>query len=316
MSSNSAKDLPNGIARHITDTKFWNEIMHDVYGPRKGGAIIFVDAENSRKGVAKTSGAVALARLFARAFRYNLKFDDLTLAGSDYLRRYQEQPGEEQPSVLVLDEFVGAGSGDARRAMSHQNVDFGRAWQLLRTKRVITLATLPDWNQADTRLQKYADYRVWMRERPIGYFQPYKVTTPFNSSGSDTVRLKGLTCGSTTPRIKFPNMDAHNDPYYHRLSAKKDELIHSDTWDADNLTGEDGETADGALIEPDEAERREAIRYAIRLYRPWDDEADVSQADVANILLDGKWSESWVGNRVREWKDEEHRDLVPDPREQ
>jgi len=131
---------------HVTDTKFWNVLMHDVYGPRSGGAIIFLDAENARKGVAKTSAAVALARLFATAFDYDLQPDDFTLSGAEYLSRYQEQPGEQQPSVLVLDEFVGGGAGDKRRAMSQQNVDFGRAWQLLRTRRVVTIATLPDWN--------------------------------------------------------------------------------------------------------------------------------------------------------------------------
>lgn len=307
--SNAAYDDTPGIERHVTETEFWDELMHDVFGPRQGGAIIFVDAENARKGVAKTSGAVAVARLLARAFRYEMKKEDLTLAGTEYLRRYQDHPGHEQPSVLVLDEFVGAGSGDARRATSTQNVDFGRAWQLLRTKRVVTFATLPDWNEADPRLQKYADYRLWMRERPIGYFQPYKVTTPFNSSGSEGIRTKGLTYGERTPRIKFPNMDANNDPYYRYISARKDDLIDAKTWDADDLAEDDDDEPE--LLEPEVAERREAIKYAIRLYRPWDDDADVSQSDVADVIED--YSASWVGNRVREWQDGEHRNLVPAP---
>ena len=300
--------------RHITETKFWNTLMHDVFGPRKGGAIIFVDAENARKGVAKTSGAVALARLIARAFRYDIKKDDMTLSGAHYLRRYQEQPGKHQPSVLVLDEFVGAGSGDARRAMSNQNVDFGRAWQLLRSKRVVTLATLPDWNEADPRLQKYADYRVWCRERPIGFFQPYKVTVPFNSSGSGArVRTKGLSYGEDTDRIAFPNMDAEGDPYYHYLTKRKDELIHSSTWDADALEG--GDEGDGTEpVNPEEIERRELTKVAIRLYKPWDEETTRSYEEVADAIAEK--SDTWVGNRVREWKNGEHRELVSDPRKE
>ena len=294
---------------HITQTKFWNTVMEDVYGIRKGGAIIFLDAENARKGVAKTSGAVALARLFARAFRYDLQYEDLTLSGTEYLRRYQEHPGQEQPSVLVLDEFVGAGAGDKRRSMAQQNVDFGRAWQLLRTKRVITIATLPDWNEADKRLKKLADYRIWCREKPIGTFQPYKVTVPFNS-GSGSVRTKGLSwSGEGARRIQFPNMDAENDPYYHHLSRKKDELIHSDTWDADHLIDQQEEKAE----DPAEVRRREAIRYAIRLYEPWDENNDNTYSDVANVIEDYK--KSWVGDRVKEWREGEHRDLVPDPTE-
>lgn len=286
--------------------------MHDVFGPRKGGAIIFVDAENARKGVAKTSGAVAFARLVARAFRYDLQKEDMTLSGSRYLQRYQEHPGKEQPSVLVLDEIVGAGSGDARRAMSKQNVDFGRAWQLLRTKRVITLATLPDWNDADSRLQKFADYRMWCRERPIGYFQPYKVTVPFNAGSSGPqVRTKGLGSGDKTDRIAFPNMDAHNDPYYHYLADEKDDLIHSSSWDADTLHDDEEEEEE---LGAEEIERRELTKVAIRLYEPWTDETTHSYEDVANAI-DEK-STSWVGNRIREWKKGDHRDLVPDPREE
>lgn len=301
----------NTVTDHITETKFWNTVMDDVYGVRKGGAIIFLDAENARKGVAKTSGAVALARLFSRAFRYDLQKEDLTLSGIEYLRRYQEHPGHEQPSVLVLDEFVGAGAGDKRRSMAQQNVDFGRAWQLLRTKRVITIATLPDWNEADKRLKKLADYRIWCREKPIGAFQPYKVTVPFNADGASSVRTRGLNqYGDGTRRIQFPNMDAQNDPYYRHLTKKKNELIDSESWDADHLL-DDGEDE---VEDPDVIRRREAIRYAIRLYEPWNGENDTTYMEVASVI-EG-YQKSWVSNRVHEWRDGEHRDLVPDPTEE
>lgn len=311
----SKADVAGGDAnydRHITETKFWNVLMDDVFGARKGGAIIFVDAENARKGVAKTSGAVAMARLTARAFRYDIQKEDMTLSGSHYLRRYQEHPGKQQPSVLVLDEFVGAGSGDARRAMSTQNVDFGSAWQLLRSKRVVTFATLPDWNEADPRLQKYADYRLWCREKPIGFLQPYKVTVPFNSGGSGTqTRTKGISHSDSTARIAFPNMDGEGDPYYRYLSNRKDELIHSNGWDADDI-GADADGDDKTSLSPEEIERREQIKVAIRLYKPWDDDTTRSYEEVADAIVEK--GDSWVGNRVREWKNGEYRELVPDPR--
>lgn len=288
----------------IGRTEFWNELMHDVYGPRKGGAIIFVDAENARKGVAKTSGACALARLLSCAFGYDLQKEDLTLSGSEYLQRYRDHPGQKQPSVLVLDEFVGAGAGDKRRSMAQQNVDFGRAWQLLRTKRVVTLATVPDWNEADKRLKKLADYRVWCRERPIGYFQAYKIVVPFNSS-SGQVHTKGLGPEGDTRRIQFPNMDAKNDPFYKHITKKKDELIHSQTWDADEIR-EENDTPD-----PDEVAREEAIKVAVRLYKPWKDETEHTQREVAKAV---DYSHVWVGERLREWRDGEHRDLVPHPK--
>jgi len=244
LGGDGGEDASSGTRRHITDTRFWDTLMNDVYGPRQGGAIIFIDAENARKGVAKTSGAVALARLLAAAFQYEFEKDDMMLSGTEYLRRYQEHPGHDQPSVLLLDEFVGAGAGDKRRAMSQQNVDFGRAWQLLRTKRVVTLATLPDWSAADKRLKKLADYRLWCREDPIGRFQPYKIVTPFNAGGAE-VRTAGLHRGEGgPPRIHFPNMDAENDPFYKHVSELKD----------------------------------------LRLYKPWDDDDPTTYKDVADVI--------------------------------
>lgn len=285
--------------------------MHDVYGPRQGGAIIFVDAENARKGIGKTSCAVALARLFARAFQYNLQEEDLTLSGNEYLRRYREHPGAQQPSVMVLDEFVGAGAGDKRRSMSHQNVDFGRAWQMLRTKRVVTLATVPDWNEADKRLRKLADYRVWCRERPIGTFQAYKIEVPFDSGGSSYIRTRGLNdYGSGARRIKFPNMDSQADPFYRTLTDKKGQLIQSSSWDADELVEAD---EDAEPLDPDVVRRQEAIKYTIRAYEPWQPDDGFSQEQIAKEVLDGDYSSSWVGDRVREWREGEWRDLVPDP---
>jgi hypothetical protein len=301
----------NAYKNHVVESQFFQELLHDVVGPRKGGAIIFVDAENARKGVAKTSGAVAVARLLARSFNYGLQKDDLTLSGAQYLKRYQEHPGQGQPSVLVLDEFVGAGSGDSRRAMSTQNIDFSRAWQLLRTKRVVTLATLPDWNEADPRLQKLADYRLWCRERPIGFFQPYKITVPF-SGGKSNIRLKGLGYGRDTDRICFPNMDAHGDPYYEHVSRKKSELIGSETWDADEQEGEEDDE-EGDELTPEDAKYREKVAAAIRLYEPWNTENEHSYEEVAPAV---DRSRQWVGQRVREWKRGEHRDIVADPQEE
>ena len=56
--------------------------------------------------------------------------------------------------------------------------------------------------------------------------------------------------------------------------------------------------------------REQAVRYAILLRAPWDDADTLSYAKIATALPFGN---SWVGHRVREWKDGEHRELVPDP---
>lgn len=291
---------------HITETRFWNELLDDIYGSRKGGAILFIDAENARKGVAKTSAAVAMARLLARAFEYDIQPDDFMLAGPKYIKRYRDHPGKAQPSVMVADELVGAGAGDSSRWMSEENRNLRQAFQILRAKRVVTITTLPDWNDADPNLQKLADYRMWCREKPIGTFQPYKITTPFNA-GTNTVGTKGLSnTSATSRRVHFPNMPGHNDPFYQQLAERKDELIQSDTWDAGDADSED--------LSADEIERQQAIRYAIRLYQPWNPDNERTYRDVAKVIDD--YSKSWVSNVVQDWRGGEYRDIVPDPNEE
>jgi len=69
-------------------------------------------------------------------------------------------------------------------------------------------------------------------------------------------------------------------PFYKHISELKDDVITSQGWDADAL-GEEGESEQ---LDPEEVERREAIRYAIRLYKPWDEDNDTTYKDVADVI--------------------------------
>jgi len=213
----------------FADSAFYKSLYEDIEGKREGGAIIVVDAEDARTGVGKTSAAVAFGKYIANVFSYELQQRDLVLSGEEYLSLYDKQPGEDQVSVAVWDEAVGAGSGDARRSMAQENVDLGRAWQVMRTQRVVTLVTLPDWGDLDSRLQKLADYRLWAR-RDIGEVQAYEIGTSF--SGGD-LRTRGLGPGEDAEPIAFPDMKDIEDPHYLALKAKKDALIESGELDAD-----------------------------------------------------------------------------------
>lgn len=297
---------------HIKQSAFMQSIMHDVYGPRKGGSIIFIDAQNARRGIAKTSAQIAIARFLSTIFGYNLSKDDLTLSGDFYLKRALEQPGREQPSVLGIDEFVGAGSGDKRRSMAEQNVFFGAVWQMIRKKRIISLVTLPDWNEADKRLRKYADYRMWCLENPIGHFQPYKVKVPFQAGDSNPVYLQGLGRGPDTERITFPNMEERNDPFYEFISERKDNVIEDGSFDADKVEariGPDDSDEDEQRSEK-EIERREKQRVALRMYKPWTDQVGSTSDAVAHAV---GMSDSWVRTLGNEWSKGKHRDIMPVP---
>lgn len=304
------------MTRPLEKTEFWEKAMRDVFGPREGGLIVAIDAENARKGVAKTSAAVSFADRLAYEFGYDLSPEDGVLSAPGVFERYNEHPGEEQPSVMVWDEAVGGGSGDARRAMSNENTKLGRAWQILRTKRIVTITTLPNWGDLDPRLQRLVDYRLWCREWPIGQFHAYKVGTTFDGG---TVTTEGMGYGkhsSATP-ISFPDATSDFDgahPLYTALKDKKERLTNTSDFMAAELEeeGEDDGGLDDELREEVEskAKRKEAIKTVLRACQPWGDDG-LSYQQAAGLV---DYSREWVGNRVREWRDEyKYRELVEDP---
>ena len=240
---------------HVSDTEWWHDLFHGIYGPRKGGARIVIDAEDAETGAGKTGLAVALARLLSnRIFDYDFTEDDFTLSGAKYLERWREHPGREQPSVIILDELGGAGSGNARRAMSNQNVELSSAWQLMRKKRIVSIVTVPHWSKIDVNMRMQANFRLWCLKQPLGYFIPYSVGAGFDDGG---IKTHGY---DDVDRIRFPNMDANDDPVYEKLSKKKDELLDSQFFDADKLQ----EDAKEERMDPDEARRQERIEIAQR----------------------------------------------------
>jgi hypothetical protein len=309
------------MSKSLGDTEFWNLLMRDVYGPRDGGVIIVVDAENARKGVAKTSAAVSLAWALSEKFGYDLDPADGCLSADALIDRYQEHPGNNQPSVLVWDEAVGAGGGDARRSMSNDNLLLSRAWQILRSRRVVTLTTLPNWGDLDSRLQRFADYRVWCREWPIGEFQAYKAGTEFDGGSVTTTGLPQDTAGAEP--ISFPDASADfthvgdsddgAHPLYTSLAEKKRRLQQTDSFDADDVLTPEEAAADGGkdpeeLV--DDAERREQVKLILRAVQPWDDEEGMTYREAAQL---SDYSHHWVGERVRDWESGDYREVVPDP---
>ena len=103
----------------IQEHPFYEAVLNDVDGNRKGDAKIIIDSRNARTGSSKTTLAVRLAMLFADEFGYELELEDFTLSYKEYITRYSKiHPGKEQVSVIVLDEISGTGAADARRFMS------------------------------------------------------------------------------------------------------------------------------------------------------------------------------------------------------
>jgi len=294
---------------HLEQTEFWKRLMDDVNGARSGGAVCVIDSEDARKGVAKTSLAVTLGSKLANHFGYDLTEDDAVLSGKAYLRRIRDHPGTEQPSVIIWDEAVGAGSGDARRAMKEQNRVMGQAWQLERTKRIVHLVVLPNFYDLDSRLRRLADYRLHCLAKPIGYFKSYYIGVPF--TGGD-ILTHGLGRDQGAQRIAFPNADAMDHPIYQSLADKKQQLLTSGKYDADDQLDE--AFVDDEDVDVDQAVksavRRQSIKTVINAVKPWDDDQGMTYREASTLV---EYTPEWVGHTLRQWMDGKHRDIADSP---
>jgi len=86
-----------------------------------------------------------------------------------------------------------------------------------------------------------------------------------------------------------------------------DERAEPFEWvELDNMTDPD-ERGDSPLFATLDERTRTAL--AIVLYRPWTD-AGPSLRELGKLFPNSRY---WVGERNREWRDGEHRELVPDP---
>jgi hypothetical protein len=65
--------------------------------------------------------------------------------------------------------------------------------------------------------------------------------------------------------------------------------------------------------DPEEAKKDIHRETAIRACKPWSDDKGMNYRDAAELVPFGK---SWVGDRVREWRNGDHRHLVSDPRDE
>jgi hypothetical protein len=170
---------------------------------------IIIQGANSQTGVGKTTLAIELCRFIdtngwdaeSKAF----------IQPQKYLNSYLDYP---EGSALLLDE-IGAGA-DSRRATSTDNVELSQGWQMLRSRNIATVATLPSTNMLDHRMLELADYWILVKKRGIA--QPYEIrVNDFNGR----VARKPLP---GEEHIKFPDLpDTDADKRF--LDNIKDEKV-------------------------------------------------------------------------------------------
>jgi hypothetical protein len=137
------------------------------------------------------------------------------------------------------------------------------------------------------------------------------------STTPDEEQPKCNVCLSKRVRSKPTDGAAHNakDGEWVCTDCRHhfDDPVYDDPEDAFRWVGED---VGARLVDPPidrqlaQLDDRALTALAIYLYRPWED-AGPSYRDLEEIW---PYARNWIGDRVREWKAGEHRDLVADPR--
>lgn len=95
---------------------------------------------------------------------------------------------------------------------------------------------------------------------------------------------------------------------FHGLTDTRERYNEREPSPFDVVDVEDDEDDDQE--DDQDVRRQEAIRTALKAVQPWDDDNGMFYDDAGQIV---GYSESWVGDRVKEWKRGEHRDLVESP---
>ncbi|WLW38172.1 hypothetical protein [Halorubrum spindle-shaped virus-BLv25] len=170
---------------------------------------IIIQGANSQTGVGKTTLAIELCRWIDHG-EWNAD-EKAFIDPQTYLNSYLEYP---EGSALLLDE-IGAGA-DSRRATSTDNVELSQGWQMLRSRNIATVATLPSTNMLDNRMLELADYWILVKKRGIA--QPYEIrVNDFNGK----IARKPLPGDE---HISFPDLP-DSDPDKRYLDSIKDNKV-------------------------------------------------------------------------------------------
>jgi len=157
----------------------------------------------------------------------------------------------------------------------------------VRTKEFVMLLGFQDWNVIPSMLQNRRAYNAFYIPRR-GVVEGY---------GRDKLDEWAADDERPEPSFvdRFPALDGTElwAEFQARDKEAKDERILGTT---------DPDPADVA--------REERIKTTLRAVKPWDDDRGMSQVDAADLV---DRSQTWVSDRVREYRRGEHRGLVDEP---
>lgn len=114
-------------------------------------------------------------------------------------------------------------------------------------------------------------------------------------------------------RAKLLDSEADTDKFEEIRTYKgiSDTRERYDEHEASEFTIHGADDEDGEeSVDADDVRRSQQVQAALRAVKPWSENDGMSQSEAASLV---DYSSSWVGDRVREWRGGEHRDLVAAP---
>lgn len=250
---------------------------------------MLVTSSGNTTGTGKSQLAIILSKIITmycrEIFNQSYEWDAIDNSFIDvyeYLNMYKNsQPGE----VLLTDEMEYM--ADKRRSMSHSNVHFSQAWQMLRYKNCVTIGTAPSMANLDIRVPENTD--IWINIIFPGYANVYYITMDDFTGEIQFKRLKQMGFREV---IRWKPID--DDPDYQKLSQKKKDI------GIPGVDDDDAEKYDEEDIEQGKkkTEKQLTEEYTVRLLKmKRDNELDLTQEDIANLV---ERSQQYVSKVKRE----------------
>jgi len=120
-------------------------------------------------------------------------------------------------------------------------------------------------------------------------------------------------------RLRFLETEGGKDKFregqeYKGLTDTREGYAEHEASEFAIVMGDDEHDQEGGGPDPADIARDEAIKTAIRAAKPWDDDEGMSARAISN---DGEsivdYSRTWVSDRLREWREGDHRHLIDAP---
>ncbi|MGV9199943.1 MAG: ATP-binding protein [Promethearchaeia archaeon] len=192
-------------------------ILHRLF--RNRDIKILITSSGNTTGTGKTMLAIILSKLITMYSNEIFENDTQWTAEEnsfmnvyEYLEKYQNG---ERGEVLITDELEYL--ADKRRSMTHENVHFSQAWQMLRYKNIISIGTAPSMANLDIRIPENTD--IWINIVYPGYAAVYYVSMDDFTGEIEFQRLKQFGYIET---IRWNPIDDNKD--YQILTQKKKDI--------------------------------------------------------------------------------------------